>query len=90
MEGNADREFNKMDRYVLTAYVALAIPAWRTKIHEAAALCQNSALSDGSAQVHGTVKYPARATPRRSWLSRMPENGMHGLKGDAMDTAQPS
>jgi hypothetical protein len=29
-----------------------------------------------------TVKYPTQATPRRSSLSRVPENGMHGLKGE--------
>jgi hypothetical protein len=28
-----------------------------------------------------TVKYPTQATLRRSSLSRVPENGMHGLKG---------
>jgi hypothetical protein len=30
----------------------------------------------------GTVKYPAQAAPRRSSLSRVPENGTHGLKGE--------
>ena len=30
----------------------------------------------------GTVKYLAQATPRRSSLSRVPENGTHGLKGE--------
>ena len=29
----------------------------------------------------GTVRYPSQATPRRSSLSRVPENG-NGLKGD--------
>jgi hypothetical protein len=28
----------------------------------------------------GTVKYPSQATPRRSSVSRVPENGTHGLK----------
>ena len=36
----------------------------------------------GLHQLMGTVKYPAQATPRRSSLSRVPENGTHGLKGD--------
>jgi len=36
----------------------------------------------------GTVKYPAQAPPRRSSLSRVPENGMHGLKGDSMETGR--
>jgi len=35
------------------------------------------------------VQYPTQATPRRSSLSRVPENGTHGLKGDAMETGQP-
>jgi hypothetical protein len=30
----------------------------------------------------GTVKYPSQATPRESSLSRVPENGAHGLKGE--------
>ena len=37
----------------------------------------------------GTMQYPAQATPRRSLLSRGPENGVHGLKGDATETDQP-
>jgi RNA-directed DNA polymerase len=36
----------------------------------------------GLHQLMGTVNYPAQATPRRSSLSRVPENGTHGLKGD--------
>jgi hypothetical protein len=32
----------------------------------------------------GTVRYPPQATPRRSSLSRVPENGMHGWKGGSM------
>ena len=36
----------------------------------------------GLHQLMGTVKYPAQATPRRLSLSRVPENGTHGLKGD--------
>jgi hypothetical protein len=37
---------------------------------------------DGRRKLMGTVKYPAQATPRRSSLSRVPENGMHGWKGE--------
>jgi hypothetical protein len=36
----------------------------------------------------GTVKYPAQAAPRRSSLSRVRENRMHGLKGGYMETGQ--
>ena len=35
----------------------------------------------GRHRLMGTVRYLAPATPRRSSLSRVPENGMHGLKG---------
>ena len=35
----------------------------------------------GLHRVEGTVRYPAQATPRRSSVSRVPENGTHGLKG---------
>jgi hypothetical protein len=34
------------------------------------------------------VQSPTQATPGRSSLSRVPENGTHGLKGDAMETGQ--
>jgi hypothetical protein len=36
----------------------------------------------GLHKLMGTVKYPAQATPRRSSVSRVPENGTHGLKGE--------
>jgi hypothetical protein len=36
----------------------------------------------GLHRLMGTVKYPAQATPRRSSVSRVPENGTHGLKGE--------
>jgi len=34
----------------------------------------------GLYRLRGTVKYPAQAARRRSSLSRVPENGTHGLK----------
>jgi hypothetical protein len=40
-------------------------------------------------RLQDTVQYPTQATPRRSSLSRVPENGEHGLKGDAMEPGQP-
>jgi hypothetical protein len=36
----------------------------------------------GLYRLMGTVKYPSQATPRKSSLSRVPENGTHGLKGE--------
>jgi hypothetical protein len=38
--------------------------------------------------VMGTVCYPTQATPRRSSVSRMPEDGMHALKGGTMAQAR--
>jgi Group II intron, maturase-specific domain len=35
-------------------------------------------------RLQGAARYPAQAKPRRSSLSRVPENGMHGLKGGPM------
>ena len=43
----------------------------------------------GLHRLMSTVQYPAQATPRRSSLSRVSENGTHSLKGDAMETGQP-
>ncbi|MFN0106659.1 MAG: group II intron maturase-specific domain-containing protein [Bryobacteraceae bacterium] len=37
-------------------------------------------------QSMGTVKYPAQVSPGRLSVSRVPENGTHGLKGDSMGT----
>jgi hypothetical protein len=34
-------------------------------------------------QLRGSVKYPAQAASVRSSLSRVRENRMHGLKGEA-------
>jgi RNA-directed DNA polymerase len=42
----------------------------------------------GLHRLQGTVKYPTQATPRRSSLSRVPENGTHGLKGNSMETGR--
>ena len=35
----------------------------------------------GLHRLRGRVGYPAQAAPRRSSVSRVPENGKHGLKG---------
>ena len=43
----------------------------------------------GLHQLMDRARYPAQATPRESSLSRVPKNGAHGLKGDAMEPGQP-
>lgn len=79
--GNADRAFNKMDAFVVTS-----LRRWQ---HRRGG--QRAAKRDfswdylrgmGLYRLMGTVKYPAQATPRRSSVSRVPENGTHGLKGE--------
>lgn len=80
--GNADREFNRMDSFVWECLRRWQSrrggqrPAKRPPFSGA----QLSAM--GLFRLLGTVKYPTQATPRKSSLSRVPENGMHGLKGD--------
>jgi len=79
--GNADREFNKMD-----AYVVQSLRRWQRRRggqrRPQRSLAWNQLYGMGLHQLRGTVKYPSQATPRRSSLSRVPENGTHGLKGE--------
>jgi len=42
---------------------------------------RGGSLLASAEELMGTVKYPAQATPGRSSVSRVPENGTHGLKG---------
>jgi RNA-directed DNA polymerase len=80
--GNADREFNKMDRFVVKS-----LRRWQHRRGGQRPTRRPPFFSDqlygmGLHQLQGTVKYPSQATPRKSSLSRVPENGMHGLKGE--------
>jgi RNA-directed DNA polymerase len=88
--GNADREFNKMDTFVV-----LRLRRWQhrrggQRTTKRPPFTSEQLYGMGLHQLQGTVQYPAQATPRRSSLSRVPENGAHGLKGDAMETGQHS
>ena len=79
--GNADREFNKMD-YV----VVRSLRRWQYRLGgqrptKRALFTGDQLHGMGLPRLMGTVKYPAQATPRRSSVSRVPENGTHGLKG---------
>ena len=79
--GNADREFNKILRG--DEFAAPAVSAWWTTANEAGSIHWRSELYGmGLHKLMGAVKYPAQATPRRSPVSRVPENGMHGLQGE--------
>lgn len=85
--GNAAREFNKMDWFV-----ARSVSRWQVRRGGQRATTRPLFTSDqlhdmGLHKLVGTVKYPAQAAPRRS-LSRVPENGPHGLKGGYMEPGQ--
>lgn len=80
--GNADRKFNQLDSYV---YQRLA--QWMVRRggqrRRVETWSHPRFVGMGLYQLRGTVNYPAYATPVRSSLSRVRENRMHGLKGEA-------
>ncbi|HXP15712.1 MAG TPA: group II intron maturase-specific domain-containing protein [Terriglobales bacterium] len=87
--GNADREFHKMDRYVVKRLRGWPYRRGGQRPTKRPPFTGTQLYGMGLHQLMGTVKYPAQATPRRSSLRRVLENGTHGLKGDAMETGQP-
>jgi RNA-directed DNA polymerase len=80
--GNADREFNKMDNFVYKSLRRWHFRRGGQRRTKRPALSSDQLYGMGLHRLQGTVKYPAQATPRRSSLSRVPENGTHGLKGE--------
>ena len=80
--GNADREFNKMDGFVGSSLRRWQYRRGGQRPTKRAPYTADQLHGMGLYRLMGTVKYPAQATPRRSSLSRVPENGMHGLKGE--------
>lgn len=80
--GNADREFNKMDYFVVRSLQRWQYRRGGQRPTKRAPFTGNQLYGMGLHKLMGTVKYPAQATPRRSSLSRVPENGTHGLKGE--------
>ena len=87
--GNADREFNQMDSYVVKSLHRWQHRHGGQRPTKRPWFTPTQLYGMGLHRLMGTVQYPAQATPRRSSLSRVPENGTHGLKGDAMETDQP-
>jgi RNA-directed DNA polymerase len=79
--GNADREFNKMDRFVVKSLRCWQYRRGGQRPTKRAPFTGDQLYGMGLHKLMGTVKYPAQATPRRSSVSRVPENGTHGLKG---------
>jgi group II intron reverse transcriptase/maturase len=86
--GNADREFNKMDGFVVRRLRRWQHRRCGQRAAKRAPWTGDQLYGMGLHRLMGTVKYPAQATPRRSSLSRVPENGTHGLKGDYMETGR--
>ena len=80
--GNAGREFNKMDYFVVQSLRRWQYRRGGQRPTKRAPFTGDQLHGMGLHKWMGTVKYPAQATPRRSSLSRVPENGTHGLKGD--------
>ena len=86
--GNADREFNKMDSFVVQRLRRWQYRRGGQRPTKRPPFTGTQLYGMGLYELMGTVQYLAQATPRRSSLSRVPENGTHGLKGDGMETAQ--
>jgi group II intron reverse transcriptase/maturase len=80
--GNADREFNKLDYFVVKSLRRWQYRRGGQRPTKRTPFTGDQLYGMGLHRLRGTVKYPAQATPRRSSLSRVPENGMHGLKGE--------
>ena len=80
--GNADREFNKMDYFVVTSLRRWQYRRGGQRPTKRAPYAGDQLYGMGLHKLICTVKYPAQATPRRSSVSRAPENGTHGLKGE--------
>ena len=80
--GNADRQFNKMDYFVIRSLRRWQYRRGGQRATKRAPFTGDQLHGMGLHKLMGTVKYLAQATPRRSSLSRVPENGKHGLKGE--------
>jgi group II intron reverse transcriptase/maturase len=79
--GNADREFNRIDTYVVRKLRRWQRRRGGQRPTKRPSFTYQQLYGMGLHRLRGTVGYPTQATPRRSSVSRVPENGMHGLKG---------
>lgn len=80
--GNADREFNKMDAFVVQSLRRWQYRRGGQRPTKRPKFTWDQLRGMGLHRLMGTVRYPAQATPVRSSLSRVRENRMHGLKGE--------
>jgi len=79
--GNPTREFKSMDAYVIEKLRRWQHRRGGQRISTRPGFTWDQLEGMGLHRLLGTVTYPVQATPRRSSVSRVPENGMHGLKG---------
>ena len=84
--GNAGREFNKMDGFVVQSLRRWQYRRGGQRPTKRPMFTWDQLQGMGLHRLMGTVRYPTQATPRRSSISRVPENGTHGLKGGCMET----
>ena len=87
--GNADGEFNRMDSFVVHRFRRWQYRRGGQRATRRPLFTDQKLYGMGLHRLQGTVCYPAQATPRRSSVSRVPENGMHGLKGGYMAQSSP-
>jgi group II intron reverse transcriptase/maturase len=80
--GNADREFNQLDWFVVKSLHRWQFRRGGQRTAKRPPFTWQQLRGMGLYQLRGTVVYPSQATPRRSSVSRVPENGTHGLKGE--------
>jgi RNA-directed DNA polymerase len=80
--GTCSREFLHMDNFVYRRLLRWFYRRGGQRATKRAPWTGQQLHDMGLYRLRGTVRYPAKATPGRSSVSRVPENGMHGLKGD--------
>jgi len=82
--GTADGECNRMDSFVVHRFRRWQYCRGGQRATRRPLFTDQQLYGMALHRLQGTVCHPAQATPRGSSLSRVPENGMHGLKGGAM------
>ena len=76
--GNPTREFKSMDAYVIGKLRRWQHRRGGQRTSNRPGFTWDQLEGMGLHRLLGTVRYPAHAAPRRSSLSRVPENGTHG------------
>jgi RNA-directed DNA polymerase len=79
--GNAYREFNRMDAFVYRSLMRWHYRRGGQRTTKRKFHSSDQLYGMGLFKLRSIVRYPVQATPRRSSVSRVPENGTHGLKG---------